>query len=185
MGDETGYPDHEPLLSSYTRSIPSSVTVMAESSRVLRALQRIADTARKINPSLRSSAAVQATPNVLTSLPEHRPLLPLLLSYDIPSKIAKACADRYDGYASRLRSAAENKLAPYLINRSKSQPARVYSIFLGEYKQTLRIWSQSILNAALKSLKRDSVELQNWDVTHPAPLWLPVRLAWTKVLERC
>ena len=148
---------------------------MAENTRFLRALQRIVDTARKINPNPRPIPIIQATPNVLTSLPEHKPLLPLLLSHDIPPKLAKACADRYDGYASQLRSEAETKLAPYLVNGGGSQPATIYSIFLKDYNRTLQCWSQSILNTALNSLKRDSVELRNLDVTHPAPLWLPVR----------
>jgi len=180
--DEVSYADREasPFILIPHRH-PSSA--MAETSRLLRALQRIADTARKINPNPRPPAATQTTPNVLTSLPQHRPLLPLLLSHDIPPKVARACADRYDGYARRLKFAAESKLVPYLVNRNECQPAKVYSIFLGEYQQALRLWSQSILNTALKNLKRGSVELRNWDATYPAPLWLPVRLAWTRILE--
>lgn len=180
-GRRNCYPDREPLFPhTYT---PSSTLVMAERSRFLRALQRIADTARRIDSTPRSTLTIQATPNVLTSLPEHKPLLPLLLSHDIPPKLAKACADRYDGYAVQLRSEAESKLMPYLVNGSESQPAMIYSIFLKDYNRTLQRWSQSILNAALKSFKRDSVELRNLEVTYPAPLWLPVRLPRMSVLE--
>jgi len=154
---------------------------MAQTSRFLRALQRIVDTARKINPNPHPTPATQATPNVLTSLPEHKPLLPLLLSHDVPRKLARTCAERYDEYAIQLKSETESRLAPYLVNRRESQPAQVYSIFLNNYNQTLQRWSQSILNTALKSLKRDSVELRNWEVTYPAPLWLPVRLPCTRM----
>lgn len=156
---------------------------MTESLRFLRALQRIADTARRINPNPRPAPTIQATPNILTSLPEHKSLLPLLLSHDIPSKLARACADKYDGYANQLRSETESKLAPYLANRKKSQPAKAYSLFLDNYSKALRRWSQHILNAALKSLKRDSVELRNWEVTYPAPLWLPVCLSCIGILS--
>ena len=147
----------------------------AESPRVLATLQRIAETARKINSKSRPVHTTLGTPVILKSLPEHKPLLPLLLSYDIPSRLAKACADRYDQYASKLRSEAETKFAPHLLKRPR-HAAGVYSFFLGSYSQALRRWAQSILNAALKSLKRNSVELGNFDVTHPKPLWLPVRL---------
>ena len=164
--------------SHFTHSVPlSSTLVMAQTSRFLRALQRIADTARRINPNPRPTLTIQTTPNVLTSLPEHKPLLPLLLSYDIPCKLAKTCAERYDGYASQLKSETESRLSPYLVIQRESHLAQVYSLFLNNYNQTLQRWSQSILNTALKSLKRDSVELRNWEVTYPAPLWLPVRLS--------
>lgn len=156
---------------------------MAENSRFLRALQRIADTARRINSTPRPTPTIQTSPSILTSLPEHKPLLPLLLSHDIPPKLARACADRFEGYATQLRSEAESKLAPYLVNGSEGQPATIYSIFLRDYNRTLQRWSQSILNAVLKGLKRDSVELRNWDVTYPAPLWLPVRLSYVRILE--
>lgn len=161
------------LTSAYC--IPSSsILVMAESSRFLRALRRIVDTTRKTSQNPRPMPTLQNTPSVLTSLPEHKSLLPLLLSFDIPSKLAKACSDRYDGYVGQLKLETEIKLAPYLSNRKKSHPAQAYSLFLNNYNQTLQLWSHSILNAALVSLKRDSVELRDLEVTYPAPLWLPV-----------
>ena len=152
---------------------------MTANARILRALQmqRIAGTSRK------TKSATSSTPNtplILKSLPEHKPLLPLLLSYHIPSKLAKACADRYDRYADQLRSETESKLAPYLADHISGRPARVYSLFLDNYNQTLRDWAQSILNTALRNLKRDSAELDNWDVTYPPPLWLPVSLLLVK-----
>jgi hypothetical protein len=158
---------------------------MAENSRFTRALQRIADSARRINPNPRRTPAFQDTPSVLTSLPEHKSLLPLLLSFDIPSKLAKACSDRYDGYVSRLKTETESKLAPYLSNRKKSHPAQAYSLFLNNYNKTLQLWSHSILNAALASLKRDTVELRNLEVTYPAPLWLPVCLPCISISAPC
>lgn len=155
---------------------------MAErsSSRIC-ALQRIVDTSRKFSfartrSTHRATHTAPPTPNPPTlfeSLPEHRPLLPLLLSHDIPSKLAKACADRYDSYAKQLKTAAETKFAPYL-NRG-SDTASVYLFFLENYNQMLRHWAQSVLNAALKSLKRGSVDLWDLDVTYPKPLWFPVR----------
>ena len=153
----------------------SLTTTMAANSRILRALQmrRIVDTSRKINPT---HSSTPNTPSILTSLPEHKPLLPLLLSYHVPPTLAKACADRYDKYASQLRSETETKLVPYLVDSASGRPGRVYSLFLDNYNQTLRDWAQSTLNIALKSLKRDSAVLQNWDVTYPPPLWLPVGL---------
>ena len=156
---------------------------MAENSRFLRALQRIADTTRRINPNPRSKPTIQVAPSVLTSLPKHKPLLPLLLSHNIPPKLAKACSDRYDGYASQLKSETESKLAPYLANQKESHPAQVYFLFLNRYTQVLRCWSQSVLNTALVSLKRNSVKLRNLEVTYLAPLWLPVCLPCIGTLE--
>lgn len=183
MDDGTVTPDREPLIDiSHVYALLH--LVMAENARFLRALRRIADTARRIDPTPRPTPTIQATPSILTSLPEHKPLLPLLLSHDIPPKLAGACADRYDGYASQLRAEAESKLTPYLVNGSESQPATIYSIFLKEYRRTLQRWSQSILNTALKGFKRDSVELRNLEVTYPVPLWLPVRLPRMNVLEQ-
>lgn len=161
-------PDRVPLFHTPT---------MAENSTLLRALQRFANAARKINPNPPPTLTTQDAPSVLTSLPNHKPLLPLLLSHNIPSKLAKACSDKYDGYASQLKSKTESKLAPYLAYRKKCHPFQAYSLFLNHYNQTLRRWSQSILNTALMSLKRDSVELRNLEVTHLAPLWLPVCLS--------
>lgn len=146
---------------------------MAESLR-LRTLQLISETARKINSANRSFHATSSTPTILRSLPEHKPLLPILLAHDIPPKLAEACADRYDLYASELRSRTETKLAPYLVDRSRGQPASIYSVFLKNYDKALRDWSQTVLNTVLKSLKRDFVQLRNWEVTYPSPLWLPV-----------
>lgn len=151
---------------------------MAANSRLGRILQlqRIANASRKFGPSTPTTPiAAPSTPTVLKSLPEHKSLLPLLLSHDIPSKIAQACADRFDRYANQLRSETETKLAQYLTHRCKNPPARVYSFYVNSYSQALRDWAQSILNAALKSLKRNSAEIRNWDVTYPQPLWLPVR----------
>lgn len=145
---------------------------MAENSRLLRTLQRISDTARKINGKARLAPKA---PSILKSLPEHKPLLPLLLSYGIPSKLAEACADRYDKYANQLRMEAETRLAPHLVEHHDSQSGRVYTLFLKEYRQTLRDWAQIVLNSALKNLKRDSQELENWNITYPPILWLPVR----------
>jgi len=163
---------------------------MAECSRI-RALQRIVDTSRKFGFTCAKSTprATQTAPTTLTvptvfeSLPEHKPLLPLLLSHDIPSKLAKACADRYDSYAKQLRSAAEAKFAPHL--NQQSHTASVYIFFLESYSQTLRRWAQSVLNAALKSLKRGSVGLQNLDVIYPKPLWFPVRSLVPKFRKQC
>jgi len=162
-------PHHPPLL-------------MAETPRILSTLQRIAETARKIGSKSRPVHKALNTPVILKSLPEHRPLLPLLLSYNIPSKLAQTCADRYDKYANQLRSEAETKFAPYLLKRP-NHAAGVYSVFLDSYSQTLQRWAQSILNAALKSLKRNSVEIENLDVTYPKPLWLPVRLPVLTLVE--
>ena len=153
------------------------VTVMVANQRLLRALQfqRIANTSRKFNSTASATPAVTpAAPTILKSLPEHRPLLPVLLSHNIPSKIAKACADRYDRYADQLRSDTEIKLAPYLLDQNDGQHARIYTVFLNNYSRALQDWAQSILNAILQSLKRDSAELQNWNGTYPPPLWLPV-----------
>lgn len=168
----------------HTLTLPSSGPAMAENLRFLRTLQIISETARKINPSARPIHKISNTTTILKSLPEHRSLLPILLSHDIPSKLAKACADRYDKYASELRSRTESKLTPYLINRDGGQPARVYAVFLKNYKQALRNWSQTVLNTVLKSLKRDSVQLHDWEVAYPPPLWLPVRVLRLK-LTRC
>ena len=148
---------------------------MAESPSILSTLKRIAETARKMNSKPRPIHPMFSNIVVLKSLPEHKPLLPLLLSYGIPPKLARTCADRYDEYASRLRSEAETKFAPHLL-KCQSHSAGVYSSFLDSYTQALRRWAQSTLNAALKSLKRTSVELGNLDVTHQKPLWLPVRV---------
>ena len=148
---------------------------MAESPRILSTLKRIAETARKMNSKPRPIHPTFNSPVKLKLLPEHKPLLPLLLSYGIPSKLAQACADRYDKCASKLRSEAETKFAPYL-HECTSHSAGVYSSFLHSYTRALRRWAQSILNAALKSLKRTSVELGNLDVTYQKPLWLPVRI---------
>ena len=163
-----------------------SVTAMAANSRLLRTLQlqRIANTSRKFNSAatpVPTAAATPATPTILKSLPEHRPLLPVLLSHSVPHNLAKACADRYDRYADQLRSDTEIKLAPYLLDHHDGQPARIYAVFLNNYSRTLRDWAQSTLNAALKSLKRSSKELQSWDVTYPPPLWLPVCLSRPKL----
>lgn len=145
---------------------------MAENLRLLRTLQRISDTARKINATARQAPKA---PPILKSLPEHKPLLPLLLSHGVPSKLAEACANKYDKYANQLRLEAETRLTPHLVGHTDSQPSKVYSLFLKEYSQTLRDWAQIVLNSALKNLKRDSKELGNWDTTHPPTLWLPVR----------
>lgn len=158
---------------------------MAENSTLQRALQRIAQAARKINPNVRSTLTIRDAPNVLVSLPEHKPLLPLLLSYNIPSKLAKACSDKYNEFANQLKSKTESELAPYLANQKKSHPAQVYSLFLNRYNRVLRSWSQSILNTALASLERDSVELRNLEVTYLAPLWLPVRLSCISISGLC
>jgi len=178
-GRWNSYPDRGAWVSPPTYS--SFALVMTEKSKLLRTLQRIATTARRFDPNTRPTPPIQATPNILTSLPEHKPLLPLLLSHDIPLKLARACADRYDGYASQLKSETESKLSPYLVGRGGSQPAKIYSLFLNTYNQTLQRWSQSILNTALKELKRNSVELRDCMVTYPAPLWMPVRLPRTAI----
>jgi len=154
---------------------------MATNSRLSRVLQlqRIANTSRKLNQTAHSKLTIRPKPNVpiiLESLPKHRPLLPLLLSHDIPSKLAKACADKFDIYADKLKSETETKLVPYLLDHSSGPPARVYSLFLHNYGQALRDSAQSTLNAALKSLKRSSAGLGGWDVTYPPPLSLPVRV---------
>ena len=172
-----------PLL--HTLHSAFSIPAMAGQTTLLRALQRIVDAARKIKPGPRPTSTVRDTPIVFTSLPEHKPLLPLLLSNNIPAKLAKACSDRYDGYASKLKLETESKLTPYLAYRNESHPAKVYSLFLDHYNKTLRLWSQSILNTALTSLKRDSVELSNLEVTHLSPLWLPVRLPFGIIPELC
>lgn len=169
---------YNPIASLSSTSVAHTLShtlVMAENTKFLRALQRIVDTARRMDPNPRPSPTIQTTPSVLTCLPKHKPLLPLLLSHDIPPKLARLCADKYDGYASQLRSEAEIKLAPYL-NRSGSQLSAIYSIFLKDYSRALQCWSQSVLDTVLNSLKRESAELRNLDVTYPAPLWLPVRL---------
>ena len=143
---------------------------MTENLRLLRTLQRISDTARKINatthPATKSSS-------ILRSLPEHKPLLPILLSHGIPLKLAQACAGQYDDYANRLRLETETRLAPHLAERNDSQVGRVYSFFLKEYSQTLRNWAQLVLDSALKNLKRDSQKLGTWDATYSPILWLP------------
>lgn len=149
-------------------------SAMAENLRLLRTLQLISETARKINPATRPINSTPKTPTILRSLPKHRSLLPLLLAHDVPPRLAEACAERYDKHASELRSRTETKLAPYLANRDGGQPASIYSVFLKSYSKALRDWSQTVLNAALKNLKRDFVQLHNWEVTYPPPLWLPV-----------
>ena len=180
---------HRSSLPSPLRSYhPCPLPTMASSPRLARILQlqRISNASRKFataTPIL--PPASPNTPTVLKSLPEHNPLLPLLLSHDIPLRVAQACADRFDTYANQLRSETETKLAQYLAYRCKNPPARVYSFYLKSYSQALRDWAQSILNAALKSLKRNSAEIQNWDTTYPAPLWLPVRLPPLRLLQLC
>jgi hypothetical protein len=158
-------------------------TVMTErSSSRIRVLQRITDTSRKFSftctkPIPNVSQKIPPTsnaPRIIESLPEHKPLLPLLLSHNIPPKLADACADKYDNHAKRLKSTTELQFAPYLLN-CHSHAAGVYAFFLERYRQTLRHWAQTTLNAALKSLKRCSADFQDLDVTHPNPLWLPVR----------
>ena len=158
---------------------------MPENSTLLRALQRFAQAARKINPNPRQTLTIQDTPSILVSLPEHKPLLPLLLSHNIPSKLAKAFSDKYDGYVNQLKSKTESRLVPYLAYREKCHPFQAYSLFCNHYTQTLQRWSQSILNTALMSLKRDSVELENLEVTYPTPLWLPVRLSCISISDSC
>lgn len=148
--------------------------IMSQNSKLLRALRRIADTSRKFNR--KHSTATPNVPTVLRSLPEHKPLLPLLLSHDIPLKLAKACADRYDRYANQLRSETETQLVPYLVNHRKNVPIRVYLLFFSNYTHALRDWAQSTLNAALKCLKRQPVELTDWDAASSPPLWIPVGL---------
>ena len=143
---------------------------------VPRALRRIADASRKFGRT-KPTTSTPNIPKILKSLPEHRSLLPLLLSHGIPSQLATTCADRYDRCANELRSETETKLTPYLVNRRKNPPAVVYPVFLSNYTRALRDWAQSILNTALKCLKRGSVDLSDWDVTYPAPLWLPVSLS--------
>lgn len=147
---------------------------MADHLRIIRALQRISDTSRKFTSTTSTGRATPDIPTILKSLPEHKPLLPLLLSHGIPTKLANACADRYDRYASQLRLETEAKLAPYLVNLRRSSPRKVYSAFLHNYGKELRNWAQTVLNTTLNKLNRDSVELRNWDATYPAPLWLPV-----------
>ena len=154
-----------------------SITAMVTNPRLLRALQlqRIANTSRKFSSTASAiPTTTPITPVILKSLPEHRPLLSVLLSHNVPSKLAKACADRYDRYADQLRSDTEIKLAPYLLDYDDGQHARIYTVFLNNYSRALWEWAQSILDAALRSLKRDSAELRDWDVTYPPPLWLPV-----------
>ena len=163
-------------------------TTMAENLSRLRALQRIARTSRQFNfasatatctaPTTRTTS----TPTILKSLPEHRPLLPLLLSHSVPKKLAGVCSERYEKYAKRLRSHTETKLVPYLsgggggAGGTSNHSPEIYSIFLEKYSHTLRDWAQSILNTALKSLRRDPVQLQGWDAIYAAPMWLPVCL---------
>lgn len=149
-------------------------TVMAENSRLLRTLRLISETSRKFKNTTPTTHLSPAAPTIPRSLPKHKPLLPLLLSHGIPSKLAKACADRYDRYANQLRSDTEIKLAPYLVHRRKNPPARVYPVFLENYNQALRNCAQSILNATLKHLERGSADIRDWDVTHLPPFWLPV-----------
>ncbi|KAF9654223.1 hypothetical protein BDM02DRAFT_3106516 [Thelephora ganbajun] len=149
---------------------------MATNSRNLHALQIIAHTSRKIRPKTRTvstSRTTSSVPTVLEALPEHKPLLPLLLSHDVPSTIAKACADRYDRCASKLKSVTEAILVPRLTDHNKNQPAGIYSLFLNNYKQALWDWAQSILDAILKSLKRAPAKLRDWDIIYPPPLWFP------------
>jgi len=187
MGDGVVCPGSGFFYSALWSTYTSLRAVMAECSRI-RALQRIADTSRKFSFTCtkltpRTARTVPPTSNIprtVESLPEHKPLLPLLLSHDIPSALAKACADRYDNYATRLRSAAETKFAPYLLTW-RSHTAGVYAFFLESYSKMLRHWAQAILDAALKNLKRGSVDLQNWDVTYPKPLWFPVRSLVLKI----
>lgn len=155
------------------------ISAMAANSKTLCALQIIAGTSRNSRVKARKESTSRATPNVptvLKPLPEHKPLLPLLLSHKIPSPVANACADRYDRCAGKLRSTTEAILVPHLMNHDKDQPAGIYSLFLNNYKQALRDWAQSILNAALKSLKRDPAELRDWDIIYPQPLWFPVSI---------
>lgn len=138
----------------------------------LHTLQHISDTSHK---PVSTAPVCREAPDILTalkSLPEHKPLLPILLSHNVPPKFANACAVRYDKYATQLR--LEAKLAPYLINLRKESPAAVYSAPSPEVPNGICGGTRSILNTALKKLKRDPVELQNWDVAYPAPLWLPV-----------
>ena len=149
---------------------------MAGNSRLLKTLRAISNTSRNFSHPVLTVSSKSTAPTVLRSLPEHKSLLPLLLSYNVPPKLAKECAARYDRYASQLRSETETRLVPYFTNRRKNPPTTVYPIFLNNYNRTLRRWSQSILDIALKTLKRDSVELRDWEVTYPAPLWLPVSL---------
>jgi hypothetical protein len=132
----------------------------------------------------RPTHSTPMTPTVLKSLPEHKPLLPLLLSHDVPPRLAKACADKYDIHANELRSKTETKLAPYLLRHSGGQPAGIYSVFLENYSKALRDWAQSVLNVALRRLKRESVQLWNWEATYCAPLWLPVRILGFKLPHR-
>lgn len=155
---------------------------MSGNLRLLRTLQRISDTARKINPKSRSPPKVSP---IFRSLPPHKPLLPILLSHGIPSKLAEACADKYDKYANQLRSEAETRLTPHLSEHIDGRSGRVYTFFLKEYDQTLRNWAQVVLNSALKNLRRDSQELGKWEATYPPMLWLPVRplMIWTR--EQC
>lgn len=160
----------------------SHLSAMAANSIFPHALRRIADTSRKFGRAMSITSAPNI-PTILKSLPEHRPLLPLLLSHGIPFRLATTCADRYDKCASELRSETETKLAPYLVNNRKNPPAVVYPLFLTNYIHALRDWAQSILNTALKCLKRSSVDLSDWDVTYPAPLWLPVRSSYPKALD--
>ena len=156
---------------------------MAEKSKLLRTLQfqRIAETARKINPNSRRIHTTPIAPTILKSLPDHKPLLPLLLSHGVPPRLAKACADKFDIHANELRSKTETKLAPYLLKLGGGQSAGIYSAFLENYSRALRDWAQSVLNAALRRLKRESVQLRNWEATYLAPLWLPVRIVGFKL----
>lgn len=154
---------------------PSSTAAMVTKSIAPHTLRRIADTSRKFGRKTPTSP-IPDIPTILRSLPEHKPLLPLLLSHGIPPKPATMCANRYDSYANELRVETETKLTPYLIHRRKNPPAVVYPLFLSHYTHALRDRAQYILNTALRCLKRESVDLADWVATYPAPLWLPVRL---------
>ena len=156
----------------HSSSLPP--TIMAENSRLLRTLRLISETSRKFHNITPTTHATPTTPTILRSLPRHKPLLPLLLSHGIPSKLAQVCADRYDRYATQLRSETETRLSPYLAHHRRDPPPSVYPVFLENYNQTLRDWAQSVLNATLKRLERDSTDIRNWDVTYPPPFWLPM-----------
>ena len=147
---------------------------MVESSRILRTLRFISETSFNGTPSTAQPTSLARAPIFLRSLPHHKPLLPLLLSHGIPSKLARVCADRYDKYAIQLRSETETKLAPHLLYHCENPPASAYPVFLKNYNQALKDWAQSILNAALRRLERDSADIQNWSVTDPPSFWLPV-----------
>ena len=164
---------------------PPLLATMTEKSKLLRVLQlqRIAEIARKINPNPRPTHTTSTTPTVLRSLPEHKPLFPLLLSHSVPSRLARVCADKYDTHANELRSKTETKLAPYL-KVGGGQSVGIYSAFLENYSQALQDWAQSVLDAALRSLKRESMKLRDWEATYPTPLWLPVRVFGSQLPHR-